>query len=115
MIASTIRAFEQVRAWIALLSLKAQRVCLFICFAAPPKFSVVLRFVWTIALDILGALDFAREDCVFPPPAVFALGYAWVHVRPSNSSDISANVKALIDEALSFASALMIPNVDPDN
>jgi len=71
--------------------------------------------VWTIALDALGALDSAREDCMTPPPAVFALGHAWVHVGPSNSSDILANVKAPIDEALSFASALVIPNVDPDN
>jgi len=76
---------------------------------------VVLEFVWTIALDTLGALDFAREGCVTPPPAVFALGHAWVHVSLSNSSDIPANIKAPIDEALSFTSTLVIPNVDPDN
>jgi len=74
-IAPTIRAFERVRAWIALLSLETQRVCLFVYFVAPPKFTVVLRFVWAIAFDALGALDSAREGCVTPLPAVFALRY----------------------------------------
>ena len=60
-------------------------------------------------------LDSARKGCVSPPPAVFALGHAWIHVSPSDSSDIPANVKAPIDKALSFASALIIPNVNPDN
>jgi len=76
---------------------------------------VVLGFVWTIVLNTLGALDSAREGCVTPPPAVFALGHAQIHVSPSNSSNIPANIKAPIDEALSFASALVIPNVNPDN
>jgi len=44
-ITSAIRAFERVRAWIALLSLEMQRVCLLVHFAAPPEFSVVLGFV----------------------------------------------------------------------
>jgi len=114
-ITPTIRSFEQVRAWITLLYLEMQRVCLLICFAALPEFMVVLGFVWTVALDTLGALDSARKGCVTPSPAVFALEHAWVHVSPSNSSNISANVKAPIDEALSFASALVISNVDPDN
>jgi len=76
---------------------------------------VVLRFVWTIALDTLGALDSAREGCMTPPPAVFALGHVWVHISPFNSSNIPANVQAPIDEALSFTSTLVIPNVDLDN
>ena len=114
-IALTIRAFERVRAWIALFSLETWRVCLLVRFAAPPKFMVVLRFVWTIVLDALGALDSAREGCVTPPPAVFTLGHVQVHVSPSNSSDIPANIKASINKAFSFVSALVIPNVDPDN
>jgi len=114
-ITPAIRAFKRVRAWITLLSLETQRVCLLICFTVPPEFTVVLKFVWTIVLDTLGALDSVREGYVTPPPAVFTLGHAWVHISPSNSSNIPANVKALIDEALSFASALVIPNVDPDN
>ena len=114
-ITPTIRAFEWVRAWFTFLCLETWWVCLLIRFAAPPKFTVVLGFVWTIALDILGTLDSARKDCMSPPPAVFALEHAQVHVSPSESNDIPANVKALIDKALSFASALIVPNVDPDN
>jgi len=114
-IAPTIRAFERVRAWFTFLCLETRWVCPLVCFAVPPKFTVVLRFVWTVALDTLGTLDFARKGCMSPPPAVFALGHTWVYVSPSDSSDIPANIKALIDEALSFASALIVPNVDPDN
>jgi len=76
---------------------------------------VVLGFVWTVALDILGTLDSARKGCVSPPPAVFALEHAQVHVSPSDSNGILANIKAPIDEALSFASTLIVPNVNPDN
>ncbi len=71
--------------------------------------------MWAIAFDALGALDSARKGCMTPPPAVFVLEYIQVHVCLSNSSNIPANVKAPIDEAVSFASALVIPNVDPDN
>ena len=49
-----------------------------------------------------------------PLPAVFALGDSWVHVHPSYSSNIPADVKAPVDEVLSFVTTLMIPNVDPD-
>ena len=92
-----------------------QRVCLLVRFAVPPEFMVVLRFVWAIAFDTLEALDSAREGSMSPLSAVFVLEDAQVHVCPSNSSDIPANVKAPIDEALSFASTLVIPNVDLDN
>jgi len=113
-IAPAIRAFECMRAWVAFLSLKMREVCLLIHFVAPPKFLVIFRSVRSIVLDALGALDSAREGSMFPPPAVFALGDSWVHVRPSYSSDIPADVKAPVDEALSFVTTLIIPNVDPD-
>jgi len=51
---------------------------------------------------------------MFPLPAIFALGDFWVHVCSSYGSDISANVKAPINKALSFAAALVIPDVDPN-
>jgi len=49
-----------------------------------------------------------------PLPAIFALGDSQVHVHPSYSSNIPADIKAPIDEALSFVTTLMIPNVNPD-
>jgi len=113
-ITPAIRAFECMRAWVAFLSLEMRGVHLLIRFAAPPKFLVIFRSVQSIALDALGALDSAREGSVSPLLAIFALGDSWIHVRPSYSSDIPADVKAPIDEALSFVTALMIPSVDPD-
>ena len=50
-----------------------------------------------------------------PLPAILTLGYPWVHVRPSNYSDVSSNIEALIDKALSLAPTLNILNVYPDN
>jgi len=76
---------------------------------------VVFGSVWFIVLDTLGALDSAKEGSMSPLPAVFTLGDSWVYVRPSYGGNIPANVKALVDEALSFVTALMIPNIDPDN
>jgi len=114
-IAPAIRAFKCIRTWVAFLSLETRGIRLLICFAAPPKFLVVFGSVWSIALDTLGALDSAREGSVSPLPAVFALGDSWVHVHPSYGGDIPADVKAPVDEALSFVTTLMIPNVDPDN
>jgi len=114
-IAPAIRTLEYMRTWVTFLCLKTREVCLFVCFAAPPKFLVVFGSVWSIALDTLGTLDSAREGSVSSLPAVFALGDAWVHVHPSNSSNIPANIEALVDEALSFVTALMISNVDPDD
>ena len=114
MIAPAIRAFECMKIWVAFLSLETRGVHLLICFAALPKFSVVFESVQSIALNALGALDSAREGSMFPLPAVFALENSWVHVCPSYGGDIPADVKAPVDEALSFVTALMIPNVDPD-
>jgi len=113
-IAPAIRAFECMRAWVTFLSLKTRGVRLLICFVAPPKFLVIFGSVRSIALDALGALDSAREGSMSPLPAIFALEDSRVHVCPFYSSDIPANVKAPIDETLSFVTALMIPNVDPD-
>ena len=114
-ITPAIRTLECMKTWVAFLSLKTRGVCLFIHFAALPKFSVVFRSVWSIALDTLGILDSTREGSIFPLLAVFALGDAWVHVRSSNSSDIPADIKVLVDETLSFVTALMIPNIDLDD
>jgi len=113
-IAPAIRAFECMRACVAFLSLETRGVCLLIRFAALSKFSVIFGSVRSIVLDVLGALDSARESSVSPLPAIFALGDSRVHVCPSYSSDIPANIKVPIDEALSFVTTLMIPNVDPD-
>ena len=114
-IAPAIRTLECMRTWVIFLCLEIRGVCLFVHFATPPKFSVDFGSVWSIALNALGTLDSAREGSMSPLSAVFVLEDAQVHVCPSNSSDILADIEAPVDEALSFVTTLMIPNVDPDN
>ena len=73
-IASAIGTFECVRARIAFFGFETRWVRLLVRFAAPPKFSVVFRFVRSVALDAFRPLDSTRESCVSPLPAIFALG-----------------------------------------
>jgi len=113
-VASVIGTFECVWARIAFFGFETRWVHLLVCFAASPKFSVVFQFVWSIALDAFCPLDSTRESCMSPLLAIFALGDSWVHVCSSYGSDISANIKAPINKALSFAATLVIPDVDPN-
>ena len=76
---------------------------------------VVLRFVRSVTFNAFKPLDSARKGCVSLPPAVFALEHTQVHVSSLNYGYIPSNIKAPIDEALSFTPALVIPNVYPDN
>ena len=76
---------------------------------------VVLRFARSVTFNIFRLLDFVRKDCMFPPPAVFALGHTQVHISSLNYEYIPSNIKALIDETLNFTPTLVIPNVYPDN
>jgi len=101
-VASAIGIFECVWARIAFFGSETRWVRLLVCFAAPPKFLVVFQFVRSVALDTFRPLDYTRESCMFPLLAIFALRDSWVHV------------KAPINKALSFAAALVIPDVDPN-
>ena len=76
---------------------------------------MVFGFVWAIAFYALHSLDSVGKGSMSPLPAILTLGYPWVHVRPSNYSDVSSNIEALIDKALSLAPTLNILNVYPDN
>jgi len=49
-----------------------------------------------IVFDALGSLDSARESCMAPLPAVLALGYSWVHISISNSSNIPADIETSV-------------------
>jgi len=48
---------------------------------------------------------------VAPPPAIFALEHTQIHICSSNCGNIPSKVKALINKALSFLPALVVPNV----
>jgi len=59
MIATAIRAFEQMRAQFVFLGFQPRWVNLGVSFTTPAKFSVVFRFVQAITFDTFGSLDFA--------------------------------------------------------
>jgi len=107
----TVGVFERVRAWFTPFCFKMRWVQFFICLAAPPEFTVVLRFVRPITFDVFRPLDSAQESCVTPSPAVLILGHTWIHVSTSNSGDVSSKVKAPVNEALSFLSTLEVSDV----
>ena len=69
----------------------------------------------TNAFDILRSLDSAKKHRMIPFPTVFTLRYIQIHVSTLNSSNVLANIEALVNESFSFATALNIPNIYPDN
>ena len=48
-------------------------------------------------------------------PAILALEDTWVHISSLNGRNIPANIEASINEHFSFAAALNIPYVYPDD
>jgi len=48
-------------------------------------------------------------------PAIFTLWNSRVHVSSSNCYNISSNIEAMVDEALSSAATLNVPNINPNN
>jgi len=76
---------------------------------------MVFQFVRAIAPDTFGTLNSAWESRVSLFPVVFTLQNSRVHVSSSNCCNILSNIEATVDEALSSATTLDIPNIDPDN
>ena len=50
-----------------------------------------------------------------PLPTVLALRDIWVRVSTSNSSNVVSNIEALVDDVLSYRTALGIPDVHPNH
>jgi len=59
MVALTVRAFEQMRAWFAFLGFQSRRVNFVIHLATPTEFSMVFGFIGAITFDVLGTSDSA--------------------------------------------------------
>ena len=114
-VAPTVRTFEWVGAWFALLGFQSWWVDLGICLATPTKFSMVFRFVRTIAFDAFGTLDSTWKCWVSPFPAVFALRNAGVHVGSPNGCNEAANIKAPIDKHFCVRATLDVPDIQPNN
>ena len=114
-ISTTVGAFECMWAWFIFLGFKTRWVDVVICFTIPTKLSVVFGFVWAVAFYALCSLNFAGKDGVFPLLVILTLEYPWVHVYPSNHSNVSSNIEVSIDKTLSLAPTLNVPNVYSDN
>ena len=110
----TVQIFKCVWVWFSFLCFELWRICFFVCFAAPSKFTVIFWLV-TIAFDALRSLDSARKHWMTPFPTVFTLKYTQIHISTLNSSNILANIEASVNKSFSFTTALNIPNIYPDN
>ena len=76
---------------------------------------MVIRFVWTIALDAFSSLNATRKGGVSPLPAILALGNSRIHVRTSNCGDVIAHIEAPVNEKFCVFSTLNIPDVEPND
>ena len=76
---------------------------------------MVLRFVWTIALDAFSSLNATQKGRMSPLPAILALGDSQIHIRTSNCGDVIAHIEAPVNEKFSVFSTFNIPDVDPNN
>jgi len=100
-----------VGAWFILLGFQSWWVDLGICLATPTEFSMVIRFVRTVAFDAFGTLDSTQKCCMSPFPAVFALRNTRVHVGSPNGRDVVANIKAPIDKRFYVIATLDVPDI----
>ena len=50
-----------------------------------------------------------------PLPTVLVLRDTWVRVGTLNSSDVASNIKASVDDVLSYRTTLGIPDVYPNH
>ena len=115
MIAMTIWTFEDVGAWFALFGFETRGVCFCVSFTTLAKLMVVFWFMRAITLDIFGPLYFAWKNWMSLSPTVFILRNTRISVSSSYCSDKPSNIKAPINEVLSFHAALSISYVNPDD
>jgi len=113
MVSFAIHVFEDVRAWLTVFG--GHSVCFFVVHATLCFLSVVFGRVSSIAFGASGNMRTIAECQVAPLPTVLALRDTWVHVGISNGSDVVSNIEALVDDVLSYRTALGIPDVHPNH
>ena len=96
----------------AFLCFKAWWICFFIGLTILAKFTMIFQFVWFVVLDALWTLDSTWKYWVTPFPAIFILWDSRISISSSDCCYILSNIEALINEILSFCTALGIPDVD---
>jgi len=115
MISFTVRTFERMRTWFALLGFQSREVKFSVTLTTPTELSMVFRLMQSVAFDALCPLYPVRKSQMSPLPAVFALGNSRVHVCSPDSSNVVADVEAPINEHFSVMTALNVPYINPDN
>ena len=73
MVATTVRAFENIWIQFAFFCFRVWWVHFFIGFAELPKLTIVFRFVRSIILDALRFLNSTRYGGMSPFPTIFTL------------------------------------------
>ena len=58
-ITMAVEVFEGIGAWFALLGFQSRRIGFTVCFIAPSKVLIVIRFIGAITLDVFSSLDSA--------------------------------------------------------
>ena len=108
-----IWVLKGVRAQFILLCFQLREICFFVCFTIPYELIVMFWFVRPTASYIFGPLYLAWKSWMAPSPTVLALGDFRIHIGFSNSSNIIANIKVLVNKHFNIASALYILYIDP--
>jgi len=91
-----VDTFKCIRAQFTLFGFEARRVRLRVCLAIPGEMTIVFNLVQSITLDAPRALEVTSEGGMFPLPVVLVLQDSRIHT--SNGSNITTNIKALIDK-----------------
>ena len=76
---------------------------------------MIFQFMRAITLYVFSLLDSIYTSCMFPFQTIFALENSQIHIYASNSKNIATNVKAPVNETLSFGTSLNIPDIDPND
>ena len=76
---------------------------------------MVFSLMRAIVLDTLRALDIAGHSCMSLLLAILILRDTRIYVGFSNGSNKLPYIKTPINKTFGLASALNIPNIDPNN
>ena len=71
--------------------------------------------MWSVTLQAFGYMYMTYEYIMALLPAIFALENTGVHVSTMNSDNVTANVKASIDEHFCIQAILEISDINPDD
>jgi len=115
MVFFAVNAFEGVWAWFTFLCFESGGICFIVPFTTPSQVSVVFEFVGASTLLAFSPVHSASKHCVFPFPAVVALGNAWVYGGASDRGDVPTKVEGPVYDGFGFGPILRVPDVNPDD